>query len=115
MSLDDYPRGVSFIPEISHWTGYFFLHLVKRDGNKLLVPKEIEWVEQPESLVNPNAAVYSSNRAAAQKLFDDLYALGFRPSDGKNNDAVIKAKDDHLADLRRIIFDKDKPQSSPGF
>lgn len=101
--MEKLPYGVSFIPEISHWTGSFYLHCVRRDGNKLYVPKEISWIEQDEGLINPSSAIRTDVIKNAQKLFDDMYAMGFRPSDGKNNDLVIKSKDEHLADLRLIL------------
>lgn len=106
--IESLPYGTSVIPEYSHWTGYFLLHVVRRAEGKLYVPKDIHWVEQDAGIVNPDAAIRFHSKAAIQKLFDDLYAMGMRPSDGKNNDAVILAKDAHLEDLRRLVF-KTKP------
>lgn len=103
MSPEDLPYGTSVIPEISHWTGSFYLHIVRRSDGKLYVPKDIHWVEQDAGIINADAAIRLNGRTSAQKLFDDLYALGFRPSDGKNNDAAMKAKDEHIADLRTVM------------
>lgn len=103
MINDQLPYGTSVIPEFSHWTGYCYLHVVRRVNNELWVPEEIKWKRQDEGMIRPDAAIRLEGNKSVQKLFDDLYALGLRPSDGKNNDAVIVAKDAHIDDLRAIM------------
>lgn len=102
MDNTELPYGITAIPELSHWTGYLYLHIVKKMDGKLYVPDMINWVEQPDTIPFPDAQIRMTQ--GGQNLFDKLYALGYRPSDGKNNDLVIKAKDDHISDLRNIVF-----------
>lgn len=40
-------------------------------------------------------------------LMDELWAAGIRPTEERDaSPAVLKAKDEHIGDLRKIIFDK---------
>lgn len=51
----------------------------------------------------------SIDEQTAQGLFDQLWELGFRPADGTGNGGHIKALNDHLGDMRALVF-KTKPQ-----
>jgi hypothetical protein len=39
-----------------------------------------------------------------QSLFDALWFAGYRPAQPLRQDAIIEAKDSHLADLRKVLF-----------
>lgn len=39
-----------------------------------------------------------------QHLFNALWGAGFRPPTPMKQDAIIEAKDSHLADLRKLLF-----------
>lgn len=41
--------------------------------------------------------------AEAQQLMDDLYRMGFRPTEGKVTDRTLEAQSENLKDLRSII------------
>ena len=41
-----------------------------------------------------------------QSLFDALWAAGFRPAGGESGVAHVKALNDHLQDMRRLVFKK---------
>ena len=43
---------------------------------------------------------------AAQKLMDDLWTCGLRPSDGTDNLGQLQATQQHLADMRRLTFSR---------
>lgn len=42
---------------------------------------------------------------AAQVLMDDLWACGFRPSEGAGSAGAMAAVQAHLADMRRLVFE----------
>lgn len=42
----------------------------------------------------------------AQILMDDLWACGLRPTEGKGSAGAMIAVQDHLADMRKIVFKK---------
>ena len=44
---------------------------------------------------------------AAQNLLDQLYEAGVRPSHGVDKGDVILAKDEHIKDLRTLVFSSD--------
>ena len=46
----------------------------------------------------------SLRRAMVQRLFDQLWSLGYRPHNNKYGDEVVKTMSDHLADMRKIAF-----------
>lgn len=41
---------------------------------------------------------------SAQKLIDDLWDAGLRPSEGSGSAGAFKAVQDHLSDMRKIAF-----------
>ncbi len=45
------------------------------------------------------------NPVEAQGLFDALWHAGLRPSSKEHVNGVVAAKDDHIKDLRRVLFD----------
>lgn len=48
----------------------------------------------------------------AQILMDELYAIGIRPTDGRSTVGQVQAMQNHLDDLRRLVF-KEKKQDEP--
>lgn len=42
----------------------------------------------------------------AQKLMDDLWDCGLRPSEGSGSAGALKKTENHLADMRKIVFHK---------
>ena len=43
-------------------------------------------------------------REELQVLVDDLYQMGFRPSDGEHTTGQLRATENHLNDMRKIAF-----------
>ena len=108
-------QGLFVCPEVSLWSGYLHLHVIERkwvDGKvKTFVAKEIVWEEVKEWEVMPAVCPIQIPHRNKQEFFDSLCSQGLRHSDGKNNDAVIKAKDEHISDLRSIVFKNFKKQN----
>lgn len=111
-------QGLFVCPEISRWSGYLHLHIIERkwvDGKvKTFVAKEIVWEEVKEWEVTPASCPVQVHPMHTQEFFDSLCNQGLRNSDGKNNDAVINAKNEHIDDLRKIVF-KNSKQQNAGF
>jgi hypothetical protein len=42
----------------------------------------------------------------AQKLIDDLWDCGLRPSEGSGSAGALKKTENHLSDMRKIVFHK---------
>ena len=44
----------------------------------------------------------------AQSLFDALWEVGFRPHNGESSVAHVNAINDHLQDMRKLVFKDEK-------
>ena len=66
---------------------------------KTITPDE-EGMEQPPTL--------SMRDEQCQQLMDELWRVGFRPSEGSGSAGSLAATERHLADMRHLVF-KTKP------
>lgn len=57
------------------------------------------WAQQME----PTVRIHQD---AAQQLMDELWQCGLRPSEGTGSAGQLKAVQDHLADMRKLVFEK---------
>jgi hypothetical protein len=72
------------------------------DGSTVFSAKPIEF-EQRE-LYEANSEPYLEiPKHAAQKLIDDLWDCGLRPSEGSGSAGQLAAVQNHLADLRKLL------------
>ncbi len=46
------------------------------------------------------------NKPEAQKLMDDLWDCGLRPSEGSGSAGSLRKTEEHLKDMRKIVFTK---------
>lgn len=56
----------------------------------------------PEDETTPTLEL---RRDEVQSLMDELWFAGFRPSNVPNGSDVLNAKDAHIADLRKALFE----------
>jgi hypothetical protein len=104
-------RGFRLHASAGLWRGRyfeFFLTLWKDDGKEyLLKPNQDGGWEEPIDLqvhVGYNLpASFSLPPEAVQKLFDDLYGAGYRPTTRTDDPGAINQ---HLQDMRAIAFAK---------
>lgn len=91
------------------------LFLFKRDveAKKTYAIKNIEWYERTlgkvESCPRLSIQVDPINIAkieTLQRLMDDLFRLGYRPTEAHAGDARVQAMKDHLEDMRRLVWPK---------
>ena len=73
-------------------------------GDKLFVAGPLVMKERKpfESDYGPGPTVQLSKHAA-QKLIDDLWDCGLRPSEGSGSAGQLAAVQNHLADLRKLL------------
>lgn len=72
--------------------------------NKVLVLRSKEMREiNPDEAVNTDPADFYLDHEAAQRLLDDLWNMGLRPSD-IGTVGHLKAVERHLEDMRKIAF-----------
>lgn len=74
----------------------------KPDIGVLLIAQPIEFKEQPEgAYVEPCLRLEYSE---AQRLMDELWNCGLKPSEGTGSAGSLKATQDHLSDMQKIAF-----------
>jgi hypothetical protein len=67
---------------------------------------KIEFVEtDPANISEPTLQIGHSGNDL-QHLFNALWEFGFRPPERARKDDILSAKDDHLDDLRKILFNQ---------
>ena len=69
-------------------------------GNSVV--KDLTFHEQEPFTQDTPTGVLSPT--AAQKLIDSLWGSGLRPSEGSGSVGALKAVQDHLADMQKIVF-----------
>jgi len=77
---------------------------INRNG-KRAYPKEIVWEELGDSLPI-NEPLLSLATEEAQRLMDELWQAGLRPTQAKQSHGAFDAQGQHLADMRAIAFAK---------
>jgi hypothetical protein len=64
-----------------------------------------KWVRQPEGFA-PSEPSFRLDRTEVEILFNQLWLLGFRPTETINEASRLAATQAHLADMRAITFAK---------
>lgn len=95
-------EGYRFFVESDYNFGGIAIHAVQIDhrGVKTKAAKVV-WEEREVYEISHPA--FQCHEDAGQALFDALWAYGYRPNEPVNPDAMTKAKDTHIADLRNIV------------
>ena len=72
----------------------------------------MHYVEVDEGEPSPIALTLTPT--LAQKLMDDLWDCGVRPSEGSGSSGSLRATEKHLQDMRKIAFDRLKIKTESG-
>lgn len=83
---------------------YDGVEILIAQGNAFGVNVEMR-EHEPGEMVEPTLKI---DDKAAQVLIDDLFAAGFRPTEGQGSAGQLKATEKHLDDMRRLVFDEKK-------
>lgn len=75
------------------------------NGERVYVPK-LEWVNlSNEDMIASNFQPTTYLRMEnAQALMDDLWKIGFRPSEGTGSAGSLKATENHLKDMQQLVW-----------
>jgi NAD(P)H-hydrate repair Nnr-like enzyme with NAD(P)H-hydrate dehydratase domain len=57
---------------------------------------------KPGEIIRPFAELSPTQ---AQKLMDELWSVGVRPTTGKSSDGQLEAVQAHLKDMQKLVFD----------
>lgn len=58
--------------------------------------------EQDGDYIEPCLSLHNGS---GQQLMDELWRAGLRPSEGTGSAGSLKATQDHLADMRKLVFE----------
>lgn len=72
------------------------------DGSKIFSAKPIEF-EQRELYEVDSEPYLEISKHIAQKLIDDLWDCGLRPSEGSGSAGQLAATQKHLEDMRKLL------------
>jgi len=75
------------------------LVITTRGYDQIARPVEMVPVEQREAMV----PAMTISEEAAQKLMDELWTCGLRPSEGSGSAGMLAATQRHLADMQKIV------------
>jgi len=91
-------------------SGSINLFLDQVQGDKCYTAKPAELVEIEPYAIDANGPgpLVTLTPTMAQKLIDDLWDCGVRPSEGSGSAGQMAAVQKHLADMRQIAFAKSK-------
>lgn len=70
--------------------------------NRDKILSEVKFEEFP--IATMPRSNFFMNKENTQRLMDQLWNMGYRPSGIKNKDITMNAMDKHIEDLRRIAF-----------
>lgn len=84
------------------WTDMIAIHMAERKPFGLFVAQAATFTEQPDgSFHEPFLRLRLDD---AQRLMNELWDCGLRPSEGTGSAGSLKATENHLADMKRIAF-----------
>jgi hypothetical protein len=84
------------------WNDTIAIHMAERKPFGLFVAQTATFTEQPEgSFHEPFLRL---QLADAQRLMNELWDCGLRPSEGTGSAGSLKETEKHLTDMQRIAF-----------
>lgn len=84
------------------WNDAIAIHMAERRPFGLFVAQPVIFTEQPEDGIHE--PFLQLQLRDAQRLMDELWVCGLRPSEGTGSAGSLKATENHLADMKRIAF-----------
>ncbi len=91
-----FARRSMFTGDVDLW-----LRVMDYRGRKIYAG-EMAFVEVPEGEETP--PTLSLNETEAQRLMDELWNCGYRPSEGSGSAGAMAATQAHLEDMRKLSF-----------
>lgn len=84
------------------WNDSIDVHMAERNPRGLYVAQPLTFIEQPEGAIHD--PFLRLRLEDAQRLIDELWNCGLRPSEGTGSAGSLRATEKHLADMQRIAF-----------
>jgi len=101
---DSFIKGSRLWAERRMWSPNVDFAFFQRQGNGIAYGTNLEMFV-PENGATLAEPLFSLTPSETQELMDNLWQLGFRPSEGTGSAGALKATQDHLEDMRKLVFD----------
>ena len=86
--------------------GIELIFLDRGMDNTVISIGELTMKEFPEGSILPEGSRIPLSDTAAQVLMDELWNCGVRPTEGTGSAGSLKATENHLGDMRKIVSSK---------
>lgn len=98
-------KGKRLWAERQNWSNRIDFILFERQGDRVAHSTEIKMLvsEEGAEVIYPTFSLLPDE---AQELIDNLWQLGFRPSEGTGSAGQLAATQKHLEDMRKLVFEK---------
>lgn len=83
----------------------FLIVEFRNDGRAAAKPIVFEKIDDLEY----REPTFELQTEVAQKLMDELWRCGLRPTEGTGSAGALAAVERHLKDLQRLVFEKGQP------
>jgi hypothetical protein len=90
--------------DFSHGGDLIRLFGIKQNGSEDVVATSLTMAKHSAAMSYP--AFAEIDKTTAQVLIDDLWRCGIRPSEGSLSAGSLLATQNHLNDMRKIVFKK---------
>jgi hypothetical protein len=89
------------------WSSHVGFVLFARQGDRMVYSTDIvmHTPEDPRGGGETIDPTFSLAPEETQELMDELWQLGFRPSEGSGSAGALAATQKHLEDMRKIVFE----------
>ena len=95
---------MKFYAQRTPFRGHVELTVISEWPNgRLDIMQEPKFTEHPDYQVTRPAMTLTNTEA--QQLMDSLWDAGLRPSEGSGSAGAMLAVQEHLKDMRRLVFD----------
>lgn len=84
------------------WKLSISLYLAQKRGERIAVAQPVQFVETDPYITG--LPMLELDVKEAQRLMDELWDCGLRPSEGSGSAGALAATQRHLDDMRRLVF-----------
>jgi hypothetical protein len=88
--------------QLKPWSKEIEVALVENRGDNFLCARWIEMEQRKQGeIITP---AFTLDPQASQRLMDDLWRCGYRPSEGEGSAGQLASVKYHLEDMRKLVF-----------
>jgi hypothetical protein len=94
---------IDFFAEMRVFSDSIAVFARHKDNNgRVFIAQSVSFAEQDEGVVS--SPMMEMRPCEVQQLMDELWRIGFRPTEGTGSAGSLAATERHLADMRKLAF-----------